>query len=175
MVVAGPSGAGKDTLLNAASGLLANVEGIRFITRDVSRAKSVATERERAVSAAEFAALRAANGYALSWTANGNDYGIPIGVHDVIQKGEVAVVNGSRDILEEAAERFARVRVIIVTAPPELIEKRLRTRARESPKEIATRLAREAVLRPLNLDHFLIENNSTIECGAEKLVGAILS
>jgi phosphonate metabolism protein PhnN/1,5-bisphosphokinase (PRPP-forming) len=79
--------------------------------------------------------------FALHWQAHGLHYGIPLDVIDDLRRGTVAVANVSRGVIAQAAAKFP-VRVIEVTAPPEILARRLAERGRETADDIARRLAR---------------------------------
>ena len=111
VLVVGPSGAGKDTLLEAARQVLADDPRFRFVRRVITRPADAGGEAHEAVTEAEFAARK----FALQWQAHGMRYGIPA---DAIDGAAVAVANVSRTVVAEAARQF-RVRVIEVTASHE--------------------------------------------------------
>src|SRR3954452_5276441 len=123
VLVVGPSGAGKDTLLDAARQALADDTRFRFVRRVITRPADAGGEAHEAVTEAEFAA----RDFALQWQAHGLRYGIPA---EAIEERVVAVANVSRTVIAEAARRF-RVRVIEVTAPPDVLASRLASRGRE--------------------------------------------
>jgi ribose 1,5-bisphosphokinase len=103
VLVVGPSGAGKDTLLDAAKQALADNRRFRFVRRVVTRAADAGGEAHEAVTEAEFAK----RDFVLQWQAHGLRYGIPA---DAITDGIVTVANVSRSIICDAAQRL-RVRV----------------------------------------------------------------
>jgi ribose 1,5-bisphosphokinase len=164
VLVVGPSGAGKDTLLNMARTALAGDARFRFVRRVITRPPDVGGEDHEPVSIAEFAA----RDFALRWEAHGLHYGIPSDVVDDIARGAVVVANVSRSIIAEAAARFP-VRVIEVTAPAELLVARLAARGRETALDVANRLARRVPL-PYGIEVATVVNDSIPEAGAEQLL-----
>ena len=72
----GPSGSGKDSLLDAARLRLAE-RGCRIVRRVITRSAEAAGEAAQGVSPEEFAAMQVEGAFALSWHANGLAYGIP--------------------------------------------------------------------------------------------------
>ncbi len=163
VLVVGPSGAGKDTLMAAARARLEGDARFRFVRRDITRPADAGGEDHRAVSPAEFAGIRAAGGYALAWEAHGLSYGIPADVAAHITGGGVAIANVSRGVLLEAASRFPTV-VLEITAPIAVLASRLAARGRESEADIAARLAR-AVPLPEGLDVVTVMNDGPVEEG----------
>ena len=81
------------------------------------------------------------------------------------------VANVSRGVVADAASRFP-VRVVRVTAPPELLAARLAGRGRETEAEIAGRLARDVAL-PEGVPVETIVNDATPEEGTARLVALL--
>ena len=170
VLIVGPSGAGKDTLLNAVRGQLAGDSQVRFAIRDVTRPPS-AEEKNHQVSREAFLARRERGGYALWWEAHGLFYGIGAEVKDDLAAGRVVVASVSRAILAEAA-RLYPVRVVEITASPEVLAHRLAGRGRESAGEIASRLARQVPIPP-EVACVRIVNDGAVEAAAATLLRAI--
>jgi len=167
VLVVGPSGAGKDTLLDAARTALADDPRFRFVRRVITRPADAGGEVHEAVTEAAFAART----FALAWQAHGLRYGIPADITADIAAGCVVVANVSRGVIAEAAARFP-VRVIEITAPPDVLAARLATRGRESAADTAARLARNVALP----DGFPVEtvmNDATVETGAARFLAAL--
>lgn len=171
VLVVGPSGSGKDTLLNAvrATGL-GDDPRFRFVQRVVTRA-ATPDEAVEEVSPAEFEARREAGGFALSWRAHGLHYGIPADIALDLAQGRVVIVNASRAVVAEAAERFPTT-VIEITAPSDLLARRLAARGREDAVDVARRLARSIEL-PLPVERETVANDGTVEQGARRLLAAL--
>ena len=167
VLVVGPSGAGKDTLLNAARRALAGDARFRFVRRVITRPADPDGEDHEPVTEAEFMA----RDFALSWQAHGLRYGIPADVASDVASGIVVVANVSRGVIAAAAARFP-VRVIEVTAPPQVLAERLALRGREGAIDIAARLARSVAL-PENVMVETVLNDATPEIGAERFVATL--
>ncbi|OJY65282.1 MAG: phosphonate metabolism protein/1,5-bisphosphokinase (PRPP-forming) PhnN [Rhodospirillales bacterium 70-18] len=171
ILVVGPSGAGKDTLMDAARAALAGDARFRFVRREITRPAGAGGEDHVAVDEATFAARAAGGGYALWWRAHGLGYGIPADIAEDLAKGRVVVANVSRAVLTEAAARFP-VRVLEITAPPEVLAARLAARGRETAADIAERL-RRAVPLPEGLDVATVQNDATPEQGAQAVLAVL--
>ena len=141
VMVVGPSGAGKDTVLNRARQALASDPRFRFVRRTITRPADPDGEAHEAVTEAEFA-MRS---FALQWQAHGLRYGIPDDIVHDLARGTVVVANVSRGIVALAAQRFP-ARIIEVTAPPALLAQRLAARGREPAADVRNRLTRSATL-----------------------------
>ena len=72
--VVGPSGAGKDTLIQ---GALAARPDLRLVRRVITRPTDAGGEDFEGVTEDDFAARRRAGDFALHWQAHGLSYGIP--------------------------------------------------------------------------------------------------
>jgi phosphonate metabolism protein PhnN/1,5-bisphosphokinase (PRPP-forming) len=164
VLVVGPSGAGKDTVLGMARQALAGDTRFRFVRRVITRPADAGGEDHEAVSEAEFAQRR----FALSWGAHGLRYGIPLDVVDDLAQGIVVVANVSRGVIAEAAAEYP-VRVIVVTASPEILARRLAARGRETTEDIARRLARDAAI-PDGVAVDTVVNDGTPEAAADRFV-----
>jgi phosphonate metabolism protein PhnN/1,5-bisphosphokinase (PRPP-forming) len=167
VLVVGPSGAGKDTLLDAARAKLEGDPRFRFVRRVITRPTDAGGEAHEAVTEAEFAE----RDFALSWGAHGLRYGIPADIADDLAAGRVVIANVSRGAIPEAARRFP-VRVIEITAPPEILAARLATRGRETASDIAARLARSVEL-PTAVPVETVMNDADLDTGAARFLAAI--
>lgn len=147
ILVVGPSGAGKDTLLDGARARLAGDARFHFVRRAITRAGTSGGEAHEALTEAQFAARDAAGGFALSWQAHGLSYGIPADIAASLAQGRAVIANVSRAVIAQAVQRFP-TRVIEITAPPEILAERLGSRGRESEAGIAARLVRRVALPP---------------------------
>ena len=75
ILVVGPSGAGKDSLIDGARKKLAQ-RPCHFVRRTVTRGACMAEDND-SVSRSEFRRLQAEGGFLLSWDAHGLSYGVP--------------------------------------------------------------------------------------------------
>lgn len=141
VLVVGPSGAGKDTLLRLAQAACADDHDIVFPRRVVTREAS-ADEDNVAVSPEEFLSAQQHGDFAVHWEAHGHCYALPLTINDDIRAGRVVVANVSRTVVGALRRAYADVVVVAITAPPEVLAQRLAARARHSDGSITDRLAR---------------------------------
>ena len=172
-MVVGPSGAGKDTLMDAARAALAGEPHIRFARRLVTRPAMAGAEDHDSCDEAAFAAAEARGEMALSWRAHGLSYGIPTAELRPIAQGAVVIANISRASIAEAERLAERAVVVNITAPPAVLAKRLAARGRESEADIAARLAREAPLTAERARIVTILNDRTVAEAAGDLVAVL--
>jgi ribose 1,5-bisphosphokinase len=171
VLVVGPSGAGKDTLIAYAREQCRAEANIVFPRRMVTRPASSA-EDHATVSAETFEATAAAGGFALWWRAHELSYGVPRSIDGDIRAGRTIVCNVSRTIIAPARARYARVAAVLVTAPADLRAARLAQRSRERAESVADRLRRGDALADVPVD-FTIENVGTPEMAASRLLEII--
>ena len=167
VLVVGPSGAGKDTLLDAARRALAGDKRFRFARRVITRPADAGGEAHEPVTEAEFAT----RDFALAWQAHGLHYGISADIVIDLDAGRVMVANVSRSIVAEAARRFL-VRVIEIIAPPQVLAARLAARGRESAADVAARLARNVPI-PDGIPVETVMNDATMEIGVARFLAAL--
>jgi phosphonate metabolism protein PhnN/1,5-bisphosphokinase (PRPP-forming) len=164
VALAGPSGAGKDSLLDRVREDLMGDGRFHFARRTITRPAQAGGEAHESVSSEEFQELTGAGAFILTWQAHGLRYGIR---RSEAPRDRLVVISVSRTVLHEAA-RLRRLQVVEVTAPRELLAERLERRGRETADQIAARLDREMGL-PDGLDVITIRNDSSIEEGGTRL------
>ncbi|SFJ35139.1 phosphonate metabolism protein/1,5-bisphosphokinase (PRPP-forming) PhnN [Celeribacter neptunius] len=168
--VVGPSGVGKDTL----------IEATMERRRDLVRAKRVITRPTEAggedfegVSVEEFDRRLEAGDFALHWQAHGLKYGVPISIETALNEGHDVLFNGSRGILAEAYALYPNMGVLLITASPEVLAKRLAARGRESREEIEKRLARAGYDIAPGLPVRRVENDGSLEEAVVQFLAAL--
>ena len=169
--VMGPSGAGKDTLIDLARAALAGRPDVVFVRRVVTR-PSDGSEDHLSTPPEAFVRAAALGAFALSWHAHGHDYGLPVELDGDIRAGRVVVANISRDVTVLARARYQNARLVHVTAPPDVLAARraARHRASEAMEEGASRIERVAVQVGLGAQDIEIINGGPRETAAEQLV-----
>ncbi len=142
----GPSGSGKDSLLQAARVPL-EAHGCRFARRVITRSAESVGEDAVSVTPDEFERLQGEGAFALSWRANGLAYGIPREIDDWLSAGQDVLINGSRGHLEAARQRYPNLLAILLQVDEAVLRQRLLARGRETPEQIEQRLARSRELQ----------------------------
>jgi ribose 1,5-bisphosphokinase len=171
VLVVGPSGAGKDTLLRLAQAACADDRDVVFPRRIVTRASS-ADEDNIAMSPEDFSRARDHGDFAVHWDAHGHSYALPLAINDDISAGRAVVVNVSRTVISALRQAYANVIVVAITAPPDVLAQRLAARARNSDGNIADRLARSVNDASVNADVTIL-NAGSAEYHGRQLVRVI--
>ncbi|WP_321934077.1 MULTISPECIES: phosphonate metabolism protein/1,5-bisphosphokinase (PRPP-forming) PhnN [unclassified Paraburkholderia] len=167
--VMGPSGAGKDTLLRYARERLSGQDVVfahRYITREDSGG-----ENHVALTETEFEARSQRGLFALQWRSHALHYGVGVEIDQWMTLGCTVVVNGSRAYAGEAFERYPRMTLVHIEAAQHVLAARLASRARETPEQVAARLARRAPFEvPAGAAFARIDNSGHLEEAGEAFV-----
>ncbi|MCZ4353916.1 phosphonate metabolism protein/1,5-bisphosphokinase (PRPP-forming) PhnN [Roseovarius aestuarii] len=172
-LVVGPSGVGKDTLLDGARETLASSCWFSFPKRVITRAADAGGEDHIPVTQAEFDSQLSQGQLWHHWHAHGLSYGIPIGVKDDLAQGINVVLNTSRNELDAFREKSENVVVIFISASPNVVEQRLRARGRETEEDIQKRLARLVAHASPSGTALEVMNDATQQEGIAALVELI--
>lgn len=171
VLVAGPSGSGKGTLLAASRAALAGDSRYSFVRRVITRPARQGAEDYESATDAEFEKRCAAGGFALHWRAQGVRYGVPSDVELDLAAGRTVVAKVSRVVIADAAARFP-VSVVEITAPADQLARRLAARGRDDAVDAARRLSRTTEL-PLPVEKEVVVNDGTVEQGTKRLLMAL--
>ncbi len=171
-LVVGPSGVGKDSLLDGLRNRLPSTEFV-FARRVITRAADAGGEEHEACSEEDFVRREAAGEFLVSWQAHGLRYGLASELAGHLAAGRHVVANGSRGAAASLAERIERLVLVEIDAPSELIAARLAARGRESAEDIARRIARAPVAYPEDLKRVRVVNDRDLATGTLRLESAI--
>ena len=171
ILVVGPSGAGKDTLLGLAKAACADDGNVVFPRRLITRESSASEDNEE-VSAEAFQRAVAHGDYAMHWEAHGHRYALSRTIDDDIRAGRAVIANVSRTVIAATRRNYANVVVVSITAPPDVLASRLAMRARVSDGRLEQRLARTVDETTATPD-FTIVNSGVADYHARQLVRII--
>ena len=167
VLVVGPSGAGKDAILQVVQEGLMQDPRFVFPRRIVTRAATSAEDHD-AISSDGFNAHLKSGDFALHWQAHGLGYGIPSQIDDAVQQGNTVLFNASRQVIAEAKSRYTCL-VVLVDAPQHMRAQRFASRNRERPEDVSARLERVVASFSAHECDFIIENTGTLAEASEQL------
>ena len=171
--VMGPSGAGKDSVLDRARMLLPGDAPVVFAHRYITRTADAGGENHVALSPAEFALRRTHGLFAFHWRAHGNEYGIGREVHAWRKAGLTVVVSGSREHFQKVAGVDDGTHPVLITAPAEHLAQRLASRAREDADAAAERLQRSDAYDVTDRRLVTIVNDGALDRAADAFVSLL--
>ena len=173
VLVVGPSGVGKDTLIGKAREALAGNDRFVFPRRTVTRTAVAELEDHDTVEPAEFQKQKLRGAYALNWQAHGLSYALPASIEAAMNAGSVVVANVSRAVIPRALEKYEHVHVLLISARPEVRAARLATRGRETAADIAERLAHEGAAVPEGVKPVVVDNSGPLDVGLTSFMAAL--
>jgi ribose 1,5-bisphosphokinase len=173
VLVVGPSGAGKDSVLQGAATALSSDPRFVFPRRVVTRTADVNAEDHVSVTEAAFSEAEESGAYILSWRAHGNSYGISTSVTQDIAAEKIVAINVSRHVLAKAVSLFPDVLVVNITADAEVRKSRILSRGREQSEDGARRMARETPAFPFDATVVQIVNNGALALAVDSFVSAL--
>lgn len=171
VLVVGPSGGGKDTIIAGAKAACGGNQTVVFSRRIVTRAASSAEDHDSLDDAAFERAIKE-GAFAIHWQAHGLHYGIPRSANDDIRAGRTVVCNVSRAVVGDVRARYVNVHVVLVTAPAEIIAARLAGRRRASDGPLSERIKRNDAFIDFRADT-TIDNAGTPEQAVQRLLAVI--
>ena len=130
-----------------------------FAHRYITRPMSAGGENHIELSQTEFLKRRELGFFALDWQSHQNFYGIGIEILSWLKMGANVVVNGSREYLPTASQRFPAMRVVLIDVSPEVLRQRLIDRGRETTSEINARIERSQLMAPVMHPNLVLLNN----------------
>ncbi len=174
VMVVGPSGGGKDTLISGVKAIFSGTPSIYFPRRMITRIADQQAEDHDTLTEREFTDGLNSGQFALHWSAHGLSYGISSEIDHKLHEGVCVVFNGSRSVIAEASIKY-RLVVVEVTAPVDVLAERLVSRGRESREDIVRRLKRADRAVPADVNRITINNTNSAVVGTRELADAIRS
>ncbi len=177
IVISGPSGVGKDALLNRMKQLKSPLEYIVTVTTRPRRRTEIEGTDYHFVTRPEFESM-IANGELLEWAnVYGNWYGVPkVAVREALELGRDVMVKV--DIQGAVSiKRIAPQAVFIFLIPPSLEELvfRLKQRHTESPDNLALRIAKatDEMKAAPRFDYVVVNERDKLDCAVDKIKAII--
>lgn len=168
ILVVGPSGSGKDTLLRSAREHFDKEEHFAFVRRYITRRPDL-NEDNYFLDPAAFTLLNNAGFFISTWRSHDNFYGISYHALNESDTVKVAVCSISRSTVGDFERRYAHTTTILVTAEKEVLRQRLQKRGREDDAAIHRRLER-ADKAVVARDLIVFDNSQSIESSAAMFI-----
>lgn len=174
-VVVGPSGAGKDSIIDYSRNALAGHKSYHFAQRYITRPTEACGENHLEVTPTQFLQMKKDKQFSVYWEAHGLQYGIPSTVEKHLKQQSLVIVNGSRSALPKFREKFPRLKVILINVEKDILAQRLKARGRESTEEIKLRLNREAYKIGSAYDVIKLDNSGKLSDAGERFLSILLA
>jgi len=171
--VVGPSGVGKDSLLQWLQQHLSENTRTVFARRAITREPHL-SEWHEPIDADTFWEQVCYGEFSMFWQANGACYGVRREIEADMRAGRDVIVNGSRAYAPCVQQAFPEARIVWITADPETISKRLVARQRESGAALIERVSRATqYLPPVDENVIAIDNSGALEVAGAKLLALL--
>jgi len=176
IVVVGPSGAGKDSILKGAANYFHDNPRIDFVRRVITRECDPSSEVHASVTEAQFISLKKRGAFSVSWQANGLYYGLPVEVLAKIAQGQLLIANGSRAAVADLRSTFNPLTIVHVNVTQDVLAERLASRRRETAEQIEQRLHRNQTIIPIEGDDVVtIDNSAARDTAIDEFISLIES
>jgi len=173
IIVVGPSGAGKDSVIGFVARHFAGRKDIDFVRRVITRPSDAGGEDHESISGEVFDSRLSAGDFAVAWQAHGLKYGIPKEALERVREGRILIANGSRAALGQFRQVFPRVAVVNIVASPQVLASRLVARGRESEQDILNRLKRQVPDIFDEPDVTTIDNSGPLDIAGSQFVALV--
>ncbi|MDB5990633.1 MAG: hypothetical protein JWQ10_2036 [Herbaspirillum sp.] len=168
--VVGPSGVGKDSLLEWVKTRLPAGLGPVFARRSITR-PAHASEAHEPMTQAAFQHATQAGHFSMIWQANDTCYGIRREMEAELKAGRDVVVNGSREYIPQLRQLFPEAEILWISADPASIKQRIEGRSRETGAALENRLQRITAFNAEKKDGVThIDNSGPLEIAGHRLL-----
>ncbi len=157
ILIVGPSGSGKDTLLRHARKTLVSQHSFIFSKRYITRPPD-SNEDNYYVDQYAFEQLRRGGFFVATWEAHNNLYGIPHHIFTTNEASSAIVCSISRTAISDFEKVFTDTITINVTVNDEILRERLTTRGREDTLNVNKRIQRAKL--PIQSENLITFDNS---------------
>jgi ribose 1,5-bisphosphokinase len=174
--VMGPSGAGKDSLIDWLKKRLPPQSSVYFAKRTIDRPLQTLGEQHESVDSTTFKCLQKEQAFAMHWCANGRQYGVRHSELEPLHQDQWLLVNGSRAYLTEALRQFDGMSVLHITASTETLRARLLARERETLEAVEARVKRSVAFTvPPDCRCMSVFNDASLDDAGAMLMSALSS
>lgn len=145
-----------------------------FARRVITRAPGKPGEDYDSCTTEQFEHRKAQGEFLVTWNAHGLSYGLPKQLLQAQQAGKHIIANGSRAIAAQLKDLVPNLVFVEVTAPVDVLAKRIAQRGRETEDEIRERLARQVSDLPSDVRTYRVQNDQSLDIGIERFMAVIL-
>ncbi len=170
--IMGPSGSGKDTLLQSVR-KQNKEQGFIIAHRYITRPAGAGKENHIALTNDEFLTRLHHGTFAMHWQSHGLYYGIGKELDTWLELGLCVLVNGSREYLATACSLYPELIPILVTVDRDILYARLVQRGREDAPAITKRMNRLSYYNVSHPNLVCIKNNTTVEEATSRLCSVL--
>jgi phosphonate metabolism protein PhnN/1,5-bisphosphokinase (PRPP-forming) len=168
--VVGPSGVGKDSLLEWVKTRLPGNAGPVFARRSITR-PAHASEAHEPMTQDAFQHATQAGHFSMIWQANDTCYGIRREMEAELKAGRDVIVNGSREYIPQLRQSFPEAQILWISADPAAIRQRIESRSRETGVALEKRLQRISAFNAEEVDGVThIDNSGPLEIAGHRLL-----
>ena len=172
--VMGPSGAGKDSLLDWLKKKLPPQSPVHFAKRTIDRPLQALGGQHESVDSATFERLQDEKSFVMHWLANGRQYGVRHAELEPLRQQHWLLVNGSRAYLPEALRQFDGMTVLHISASADILRARLLARQRETPEVVEARVQRAVAFSvPPSCHCVRVLNDTNLDDAGAALMSAL--
>ncbi len=162
VLVVGPSGSGKDSILRYAMNKFADDSRFVFPRRVVTREADSSAEDHDTLDEQGFDEQASLGAFALMWHAHGLKYGVRHNINEDMAKSHVVAVNVSRTILEDAERRYPTAVIVEISADHAIRAARIAARGRETLDDAMKRTQRSVPAQSFSIPVHSIRNDGEL-------------
>ncbi|MEM7257346.1 MAG: phosphonate metabolism protein/1,5-bisphosphokinase (PRPP-forming) PhnN [Pseudomonadota bacterium] len=173
IVVVGPGGSGKDSIMRAAKPTLESGKHAHFVKRVITRECKPERENHHSVSPGQFRQMAERGDFAVYWQAHSLWYGVPINTLSQIKRGHTLIVNGSRDALPDFRSTYPHCQAVWINVSKKIQMERLKARHVKPSAEMHSRLQRTVTQSPDPQD-FILNNDGTLADSTDEFISLVI-
>lgn len=173
ILIVGPSGAGKDTLMEQALTYSSALQGITVARRIITRPSTAGGEAHIEASEVEFEQACQNGEYFAFWHAHNLKYALQKNIATLVSSGKIVLANVSRRAIKPIVDSGLPISIIEVTASDSVRAERIFKRGRESLEDIKKRITHVEWDVPQGVIKYVVDNSESLEQGVNNFIIAL--